>query len=180
MPCLCPFPDIPFGWDFPMDLAVMPPDLLTKIFRVGPFCLHMPCNAIGIGRMRFFQVMRDTGILRLVAIGQAYVFVRFPEPTVESPAHDPHEGGIPETHAAMYGFRQCDFALMIPLMTGLTKRNQVIGGISSGLTAFDVMDIQYRVAGFALTALAGMLIPKEDVFPDVLPTGLFSLLIAFP
>jgi hypothetical protein len=69
---------------------------------------------------------------------------------------------------------------MILLMTGLTKRNQVIRRIASGLTAFDVMDIQYRVAGFAFTALAGMLIPKEDVFPDVLPTGLFSLLIAFP
>lgn len=163
-----------------MDLAVMPPDLLTKIFRVDPFRLYIPCDAIGIGRMRFFQVMRDTGILRLVAIGQMYVFVLFPEPTVESPAHDPHESSILKTHAAMYGLRQCDFSLMILLMTGLTKRNQVIGRIASGLTAFDVVDIQYRVAGFALTALAGMLIPKEDVFPGVLPARLFALLVAFP
>lgn len=62
-------------------------------------------------------------------------------------------------------------------MAGFTKRDQVIWCIPAGLAAFYVMHIKNFVFGFALTALAGVSVPEENILSDVPEVKLFPLLV---
>ena len=64
-------------------------------------------------------------------------------------------------------------------MARLTKRNQVAGRISAGTSAFQVMNIEYRIFQSAVTMLTNVPISEKNTLADVPEAELFALLVLF-
>src|SRR6266700_2882687 len=69
---------------------------------------------------------------------------------------------------------------MNEIVTGLTQRDQVIRAISTSLAGLDVMDSEHGVLRLALTPLAHMTVSRQDIFPDIPETELWTVLVVLP
>jgi len=94
------------------------------------------------------------------------------------PAHNSHEGLRTERLSALC--LQRDFAAVKRLMTRLTKREQVVGGIAACTSALQVMNIEHRVFRSAVTMLTNVSVSEKNILADVPEAELFSLLVLFP
>ena len=94
------------------------------------------------------------------------------------PAHNSHEGFRTERFPSL-GLQR-DIAAVKCLMARLTKRNQVVGRISTGTSAFQVMNIEHRIFRSAVTMLTNVPVSEKNILADVPEAELFALLVLFP
>ena len=64
-------------------------------------------------------------------------------------------------------------------MARLTKRNQVVGRISTGTSAFQVMNIEHRIFRPAVTMLTNVSVSEKNILSNIPEAELFALLILF-
>ena len=65
-------------------------------------------------------------------------------------------------------------------MTFQAQGDTVVRGITSGLPALDVVDMQLIVLGLPIAALAFVPVPEQHVFTYIREPELFSLLVVGP
>src|SRR5215471_4774066 len=136
----------------------------------------MSTDTACIHHMGFLQVVLDTELFRDVPVREMHVWKAFFGLFVDTPPHDAHLRGI----AKPLG-RALEFLLLVRAMnqvvTGFAHSDQVLRSIATRLSTLDVMHIQDRVAGCALTPLASVPIPKKYILPHVPEPQLRALLI---
>ena len=118
-------------------------------------------------------------MFRDVAIGQMDIREERFRLFIDAPPDETHLSCITKTAAlALYlVFLVCS---MNESMARLTERDEIIRAITTHLSRLDMMDIQDEIFGLAMTPLAGMIIPSQDVLTNIPETELRSLLILFP
>ena len=139
--------------------------------------IQIPRDAVGIDAMRLGESQCDARVFRQIAVGVLDRQVRMclANAIEHRPAHDAHEGFLPERLTALD--LQLDLPCVISLVAGLAERDQIVGGVAAGLAAFEVMDIEDFVFRTTVTVLANVTVPKENVFTHVPKAELIALLI---
>src|SRR6266581_1347347 len=95
---------------------------------------------------------------------------------VNAPPHDAHLRGIPKPSGLALNFLLLVCA-MNQIVTGFAQGDQVIWTIAAYLSTLDMVHIQDRVFGFALTPLALVSIPKQHILTHIPEPQLRTLLI---
>ena len=127
-----------------MYLPVMAADFFLIIVSPIRDGIWISTNAAGIYAMSFRKIMIDTGIFCDISVCIMHRDIRlilFFQCVVECPAHDTHKCSIFKLHAMLDILWQYNSAIMIPFMAGLALCDQIIRGIASCLTAFNMVDV---------------------------------------
>ena len=163
-----------------MKLPVIPTRLLLEEEFAEPFGAEIAGDAESIRTMRLSDAVRDPCVLSPVAVGVVHFQLRMLglQAVQHLPAHNSHEGFRTERLSALCFQR--DFTAVKCLMARLTKRNQVAGRISTGTSAFQVMNIEHRIFRSAITMLTNVPVSAKNILADVPEAELFSLLVFFP
>ena len=118
--------------------------------------------------MRLFLV-RSVGVLHL-----DFRALRL-QTVEEGPAHDAHEGGISEVLSPL--LLQDNLSVVIRLVAGIAQRDEIVRGVTAGFSAFEVMDVQNRILGFAVAMTALVPVTKKDILANVPEAELIALLV---
>ena len=139
--------------------------------------LEVPRDAVSIDAMRLGESQGEARVLRQIAVGvlNRQARMRLAHAIEQCPTHDAHEGFRPERLSALN--LQLDLPGVIGLVAGLAERNQVVGRIAAGLTAFEVVHVEDLVPRMTVTVLANVTVSKENVFTHVPKAELIALLI---
>ena len=127
--------------------------------------------------MRLGESQGEARVLRQIAVGvlNRQARMRLAHAIEQCPTHDAHEGFRPERLSALN--LQLDLPGVIGLVAGLAERNQVVGRIAAGLTAFEVVHVEDLVLRTTVTVLANVTVSKENVFTHVPKAEQIALLI---
>src|SRR6266567_4706343 len=120
--------------------------------------------------------MSDTGAFREIAIRQMDIRDHCLCLFVNAPADNAHLSCIAETLRAPLDLMLL-MCSMERLMACLTQRHQVIGTITTCLARLDVMNIEDRIFGFAITPLADVPISCKYILAHIPEVELRPLLV---
>ena len=129
-----------------MDLAVMTAHFLLIKDRTITHSIRVSADTACIDEVVLRQVVLYPCIFCDIAICHVYHdakrLVGLLYPVEKGPPHDTHKCSIVKFHAAPDVFRQAYGTVMITLVTCFAECDQVIRCVSSGLTAFDMMQLR--------------------------------------
>ena len=174
---LLSFADTAFEDGHLVNLPIVLARLLLEEVLTQPLCPEVAGNAERVRMMGFFQSVADAGVLRQISVGIPYIKLRALclQAVEKCPSHDSHKSSVSECLSALC--LQNDLSGVIRLMARLTERNQVIRGVPTRFTAFEVVDVKNRILGLAVAMAALVVITEEDVFADVPKAELIALLV---
>lgn len=130
--------------------------------------------------MRFLYTVLDSSVFCDIAIGYMDVLSWIIElqTIIDCPSHNGHERSVTKRLGAAFGF-QLNLSAVIGLVTRFTKRDEIVRTIATGLTRFEMMDVQDIVFAFAMAMLTLVVVTEQDIFPSVPKAELFALLVLF-
>lgn len=130
--------------------------------------------------MRFLYTVLDSSVFCDIAIGYMDVLSWIIElqTIIDRPSHNGHERGVTKRLGTAFGF-QLNISAVIGLVTRFTKRDKIVRTVATGLTRFEMMDVQDIVFAFAMAMLALVIVTEQDIFPSVPKAELFALLVLF-
>ena len=138
--------DAAFLWIRYMQSPRMTGNATTHKESPQPHCIYVLGNTESIGCMGLYNTILNASMLRNVTIGQVNVPELFLCSFIDCPTHNVHHGCITQ------GTTTLDFQLelttMVSLVAGLAKRYEITWGITTSLTALQVVNIQNRVFVF--------------------------------
>ena len=175
--CLIELADTPSEDFHLVDLSVVAAGLLLIEVAVEPFGLQIAGYAESIRAMCLLKAETDAAMLCDIAIRMLDLkfLVSCLQPLKDSPSHDVHEGFCPERLAALC--LELNLATMQRFMAGFAQGNEIVGVVTTCVSALNVMDLEYLIPAFAMAVLTRVPVTAEYVFTRVPGAELLSLLI---
>lgn len=190
--CLIALPDTSLQDSCLVELTVMVPYRTDRVdvvrrYYTGLFldveAVSTLCNGKSIIRVRFRELeklfpcrLRDVALCFCNRDGELCS-----EPLYQCLTHNTHEGGVSRRAALacpeLLDGNDAEVELLVAI---LTERARVVRGISSVLTALEMMDMQLDgllIGSFDATADAGVVISPEDILAYVIGAVHLALLI---
>lgn len=152
-----------------VDLTVMPSLRHDRIDVVSPSDLRVLRDAQGVVHVALLHAAAFPRVLRDVAVGAADLDVwmlRF-QPFEKRLPHDAHEDRVPRGPQPALPGLQLYGAFVHSSVAVLTQGDQIVRSVSSGLPALQVVDVELNSFAMRSAALAGVMVPEQDVLPDV-------------
>ena len=174
---LLPFPDAALEKGHLVNLPIVLAGLLLEEVLTQSLCFEVAGNAEGVRMMGLFQSVPNARVLRQVAVGVPDFEFRTLclQAIEERPPHNSHEGGVSEGLSTL--LLENDLSCVVRLMARLAKRDQVVRRVPTRFTAFEVVDVENRIFGFAVAVAAFMAVAEKDVFSDVPEAEPVALLV---